>query len=331
MIRAEQRGELEMQLRRPGRAEAEAGLRAMRQLAIARGEFGAASRNLIAAAQRQVLHTEIDIDSLPPITPEELAAAFDDPALARQFVQGMTVVSLADGPTTEAQAKLMAAYARALGVDEPAVRVLSELAHHHMILFRLDFLRRSHIADMVRGAVHRDGFIATAKSLAAFRGMREDPAVATRYQALGRLPPDTLGHAFWKHCTDNGFAFPGAPFGFPEAGVYHDFTHVLSGYSTKPEGEIQVSGFVAGYKKHTPIFMILFVMLTFSAGVNVTPVPQPDSVAILAQDGLADAFFIAVDRGARLPIDLSDGWDHWAWVEKPLAQARAELNIVPLG
>lgn len=319
-----------MQLLRPEPAVAEAGLRAMRQLALARGEFGTASRALIAAAQRQVLHTDLDVDALPPIGPEELAAAFRDPALAHQFVQGMTVVSLADGPPTTAQARLMASYARALGVDEPAVRVLGELANHHTVLFRLDFMRRSHIADMLKGAVHRDGFLATARSFAAFRGLREDPAVAARYKALERLPKDTLGYAFWRHCNENGFAFPGEPFGFPEAGVYHDFTHVLSGYSTQPEGEVQIGGFTAGYKKHTPIFVILFVILTFSAGINVTPVDQPVSLGILAQEGLADRFFVAVERGSRVPIDLSDGWDHWAWVDKPLDEARAALNIAPL-
>ena len=132
-----------MRLLRPGPAQAEAGLRAMRQLAMARGAFGAASRALIDAAQRQVLHTDFNVDSLPPITAEELAAAFGNPALARQFVQGMTVVSLADGPPTEAQGRLIASYARALGVDEPAVRVMRELANHHTVLFRLDFMRRS--------------------------------------------------------------------------------------------------------------------------------------------------------------------------------------------
>ena len=319
-----------MRLLQPGPVEAEAGLRAMKQLAAARGEIGAAGRNLLNAAQRQLLHTDFDIDALKPITADELAAAFQDPALARQFVQGMTVVSLADGPTTEAQGRLMASCARALGVDEPAVRVMNELANHHMTLFKLDFMRRSHIADMFKGAVHRDGFLATARSFTAFRGLREDPAVAARYKALGQLPQDTLGYAFWKHCTDNGFAFPGERFGFPEAGVYHDFTHVLSGYSTEPSGEVQIGGFTAGYKKHTPIFVILFVMLTFSAGTNVTPVEQPVSFSILAQEGLADGFFTAVERGSRVPLDLSDGWDHWAWVEKPLAQARAELNITPL-
>jgi hypothetical protein len=320
-----------MRLMQPGPTQAEAGLRAMRQLALARGEFGAASRALIDAAQRQVLHTDFDIDTLPPISPEELAAAFHDvPPLARQFVQGMTVASLADGPPTEAQARLMSTYARALGLDEPAVRVLKELANHHMTLFKLDFMRRSHIADMLKGAARRDGFVKSARQFAAFRGVGENPALTARYRAWEKLPKDTLGYAFWKHYTDNGFTFPGAHFGFPEAGLYHDFTHVLSGYSTQPEGEVQVGGFVAGFKQHTPIFMILFVILTFSAGTNVTPVDQPVSFGILAKEGLADAFFVAVERGSRLPIDLSEGWDHWAWVEKPLDRARAELNIAPL-
>ena len=319
-----------MRLLQPSPAEAEAGLRAMRQLAAAGSGTGAAARNLMMAAQRHVLHTDLDLDNLPPITPQELAAAFRDPAMARQFVQGMAVVSLADGPTTEAQSALMRSYAQALGVDEPALRVLNELAHHHMVLFRLDFLRRSHLADMARGALHRDGFLAVAKSVAIFRGMREDRALTARYEALGKLPADTLGHAFWKHCTDNGFAFPGAPFGFPEAGVYHDFTHVLSGYSTEPSGELQIGAFTAGYKKHTPIFVVLFVMLTFGAGVNVTPLPQPDMSGILAQEGLADRFLEALERGSQVNTDLSDNWDHWAWVEKPLDQVRAELNVPPL-
>jgi hypothetical protein len=100
----------------------------------------------------------------------------------------MTVVSLAEGPPTEVQGRLMTRFAKALGVDEPAVKVLRELAEHHMVLFRLDFMRRSHLADAARISIHEKGFIATAKTIAAFRGMREDPEQAARYEALGALP-----------------------------------------------------------------------------------------------------------------------------------------------
>lgn len=165
-----------MQLLYPGADEALAGLRAMRMLGEARdGGLGDATRNLLAAAQQHVLRTRYALDSLAPITPEELAAAFHAPALARQFVQGMSVVSLAEGPPSEAQSLLMTRFAGALGVDEPGVKVLRELAEHHMVLFRLDFLRRSHLADAARNAIHDHGFIATAKAIAAFRGLRHRP------------------------------------------------------------------------------------------------------------------------------------------------------------
>src|SRR3546814_17116953 len=98
----------------------------------------------------------------------------------------------------------MAGFARALGVDEPAVKVLNELANHHMALFRLDFMRRSHIADAAKISVRERGFLETAKAIAAFRGLRENPAEAARYEALGKLPEDTLGYAFYRHCRDNG-------------------------------------------------------------------------------------------------------------------------------
>jgi ubiquinone biosynthesis protein Coq4 len=111
----------------------------------------------------------------------------------------------------------------------------------------------------------------------------------------------------------------------------HDFTHVLSGYATDPAGEIQVGGFTGGYRKRNPILVILFVILTFNAGVNMTPLDQPLMRSIFATEGLTDKFLTAVERGSRVPIDLSDRWDHWAWVEKPLEEVRIELKIAPLG
>ena len=91
-----------------------------------------------------------------------------------------------------------------------------------------------------------------------------------------------------------------------------------------------MGGFSGGYKKHNPIFVILFVILTFNAGINMTPLNQALMRGILATEGLADKFLTAVERGSRVPIDLSDRWDHWAWGEKPLEEARIELKIAPL-
>lgn len=112
------------------------------------------------------------------------------------------------------------------------------------------------------------------KALAGLRGLREDPEVAARFRAWEKLPSDSLGAHLFRHYRDNGFALPGEKGGFSEAGLYHDFSHVLAGYDTTPQGETLVGGFIAGYREKRPdhgLFTALFVLSIFSAGVDVTP------------------------------------------------------------
>jgi hypothetical protein len=75
--------------------------------------------------------------------------------------------------------------------------------------------------------------------------------------------------------------------------------------------------------------VILFVVLSFGTGVNVTPLPQPQVSGILATPGLAARFIQAVERGRQVNTDLSDGWDYWPVLQLPLAEARRRLNVVP--
>jgi hypothetical protein len=318
-----------MKIIEPSREQAHAGLRAMKAIAGADGAIGPAATNLLAAAQRNFLKTSFVVDELAPIAPEELGAAFADTELARQFSQGMSVVSLADGPPGPKARQNLLAYARALGVETPEVDLVSRLAEHHLTLFKLDFLRRSHIADMAKNELANEGFVGLVKAFAGFSGHYEDPAKARRYRALGGLGAGTFGRAFFDYVEKNRFSFPGEKHGFPEAGVYHDYAHVLSGYATDSPGEVEVGGFVAGFRKNNPFMVILFVMMTFSAGVNVTPLPQPHQVGILATEGLADGFFRALARGMAMKVDISEGWDGWPFMDRPLDEVRATLGVPP--
>ena len=56
-----------MQFLHPNPTQALAGLRAMRMLGEAHGTFGAATRNLLDAAQRHILQTDYNLDMLRPI------------------------------------------------------------------------------------------------------------------------------------------------------------------------------------------------------------------------------------------------------------------------
>ena len=294
--------------------------------------IGKPERAILDAAQRLLLHTELDIDALPPISPEELAAHFQDPALARQLVQGMVVMSLADGPASRMQIEVISGFAAGLGVDEPAVKVIERLTERDLLLFRLDFYRRSHLRDYVESQYRtQGGILGVAKALLTAKGLIEDKDLASRFRALGELAEDSLGHGFFQFHKDNGFAFPGEKGGFPVGAVFHDFGHVLGGYPATPEGEMRVAAFQAGYRRsENAFFTILFAVLIHTAGVNMAPMEMPVLLGRIGEGKLFEEMLIALERGGSMNTDLGDDWDFWPYVGLPLQEARERLGVPPL-
>jgi hypothetical protein len=319
-----------MQLMQPDPAAAVLGLRAMKTIASAAGPIGPAQRGLMEAAKKVILRVDADIDTLPPVTPAELAAGFPGAALREQFANGMLVMAVADGvPAPETLAKVEA-FGAALGIASPVLADLRLLAEQHMLLFKLDFLRRGHIADIMKNELRNKGPLGLAKSVLRMRGLIEDPALAARYRAWEKLPEGTLGRGLIDFYNQHGFSVPGERSGFPEAGLYHDFTHLLGGYSTEPEGEIEVASFTTGYKRERSFYVALFAVLIFSTGVNMRPTADDFvTVGLLGKPGMAERMLAAIERGSRVTQDLSDNWDYWAWIELPIDEVRRHLNILP--
>ena len=306
------------------------GLRAMKTIASSAGPIGPSQRAVMEAAKKVILHLDADIDALQPITPAELAAGFPLPELRQQFINGALVISLADGVPAPETVATIASFAAALGVDTPALTDLRRLAEHHMLLFKIDFLRRSQIAGIMRNQLEQKGPLGLVKSVLTMRGVMEDRALAARYRAWAKLPADTLGHQLIAFYDKNGFSLPGERGGFPEAGLYHDLCHVLGNYGTEPEGEIQVAAFSSGFMRTRPIYIVLFAVLLFSAGVNVRPSAENfTTVGVLGKPGMAERLFAAMERGSQVNQDLSDKWDYWAYADLPLDEARRRLNILP--
>jgi hypothetical protein len=319
-----------MRLIQPDPAAALLGLRAMKTVATTSGAMLPAQRALMEAAKKMILHIDADIDALPPITAAELAKGFTGAQLRQQLVNGMMVNVLADGvPSRETVAKVEE-FAGALGIEAPELADIRLIADGHMLLAKLDFLRRGHIKDIFKNQLEQKGPLGFAKSVLTMRGIIEDRALAARYRAWEKLPEGTLGRGLIDFYNQHGFAVPGEPAGFPEAGLYHDFCHLLGGYSTEPEGEIQVASFSAGFKKERPFYLALFSVLIFSTGVQMRPTNDPFvTVGVLAKPGMAELMLAAIERGSKVNTDLTDKWDYWAWIEMPIDEVRQRLNILP--
>jgi hypothetical protein len=297
-------------------------LRALRNVVASNGTITPAERRFIEVVAE--LHgARVDVDSLTSIAPGEVAEAITDPHRRKRVVQLASIAAMVEGDVTAAEVGAVKRLAAALGVEERGLKVLGDIASDHKLLTRFDMLRRI-MGKYGTKAYSEEGFAGVRKMLALFTG-EEDLEVAWKYKQLGLLPQGTLGREFWEHCTKNRFGVPGEKGGIPERMVFHDFGHVLAGYDTRPESEIQQGAFQGGFVREDGFAFLMFAVIQFHIGVKVTPV----------SDGYTGLFDVpkvlrAAQRGAACKVDLSDHWDPFAVADVPVDKLRAQYGIPAL-
>ena len=239
----------------------------------------------------------------------------------RRLLQLAIITALVDGdPTPEGVARVHT-LAQQLRTHDPGLRVLRHLAAGRRRLARLAITRRI-IGRFFVDAWRRDGLPGVWRIAGPlWFGRGANPAVAWRYRELGRLPRGSLGHTLWDHVTERHFGFPGEAGAIPEALLFHDIGHILTGFGTEPEGEIQQGAFQAGFVRRDGFCFLLFAVLQFHLGVKITPVAP-------AATGYFDvpAVMHALARGARCR-DLSEGWRIWDDAHRPLEEVRQAYGL----
>jgi tellurite resistance protein len=312
-----------MELKMPSPEQAYWGLRAMKTVALADGMLDDSERHMMQAVQR-VFGTTHEIEQLAPITPAELARAFPDPQLRQQLVQGLIVMSLIDGKANAQETDLVERFAQALEVSAPEVKDLRHVLKGEILQLRLDLVRRFWLRPKVNEIWNTEGIRGLYTFMRGMLGAYEDSALAARYQALEHYPSGSLGRAYWEYCRKNGFALPGEKGGAPEQILFHDCAHLLSGYGTAPEEEVQVACFSAGFQRRDPWLFVFFVLLQFHVGIRMTPITE-------ARTGFFDPTkaLIAIRRGAAMNVDLNNGWDYWPVMDEQVEELRRRYNILP--
>src|SRR5262245_50527170 len=297
-------------------------LRALRNVVASNGAITPAERRFIEVVAE--LHgTTVDVGTLSKIAPGEVAEVIKEPHQRKRVVQLAAIAAMVEGDVTPAEATAVRELATGLGVQERALKVLDSIAADHSMLTRFDMLRRI-MGKFGTKAYEEEGFAGVRKMMAMF-GVGEDPAVAWKYKQLGLLPEGTLGREFWEHCTKNRFAVPGEKGGIPERMVSHDWGHVIAGYDTRPESEIQQGAFQGGFVREDGFAFLMFVVMQFHLGMKVTPVTDGFTGLFDVQNVLR-----AAQRGAACKVDLSDHWDAFAVADAPLEQIRAEYGAPAL-
>ncbi len=303
--------------------QVELGLRAMCAVALADGSLDQREQSLLRVSA-QALHFGGDPMALAALEPEEARDALESPMLRERLLQAMVVMSLMDGEVRPEELALVDRFARVLGIEEPRVRSLHQLHEGHLRMLWLDLARRSWARKVFEETLHEEGFRGVWKIVGPMMGKADDEALANRYRVLENYPAGSFGKAYFDFIRANHFGLPGEHGGLPERGVWHDLSHVLSGYQTHPVGEVQVTAFIAGYKREDPFFWVFTNAIHFHLGVKVTPYA-------VAERNLFDPELVvpALQRGMAMNKDLSQPWDFWADFSEPLESLRTRFGVPP--
>lgn len=266
---------------------------------------------------------DVSLDALPDVDPSALSDALADDALAHHALQFIAVVALVDGKIDDDELRVVLQYADALGIDADYLRDLAATAKGKLQAALADMTRQNLLS--ITG---REWNLDDATGwLLPYRDA-PDPSLHVRYDALRDEAEGTIGRAFWDWYHGHGFALPGEPDALNESfATPHDSTHVLSGYSTTPQGELLVSTFTAGMHPREPMSgHILPVIYSWHLGIEINEVAGSFRGALAPEK-----FWVAWDRGAQLTADTFDpGWDLFTVASRPLDDLRAEYHVPPL-
>ena len=254
--------------------------------------------------------------------PQHLSQQIPEPPQRQELMQLFTLLAFLE-PQLEAETlAVLHDIAEQLGIETEVVRDLEQVCRGHTLKAFADLYRRT-FHDLNNDGMVR-GF---SRFILPMLGIGIDTAHQARYQALSTCAPGSLGAALHQYYAHNGFPYPGSRHGLPYDYVAtHDVHHVIGGYATDPDGELQVLAFSMGMFPEHALLIAIPPLLQFQEGIAD---PLAGSVAPKLKDQLrAPAFAKALERGSTVVGPIRDvHWDFWEWIDRPLETVRRDLHV----
>ena len=297
-------------------------------------------RSLIMAMTAAMTGHTVTLDDRPDLPAGEFAAALARRELSfrDRIVQYMVLCALLLHPIPEEVAENVASYARELGVEEGMVRVAGEFAHGSLGLAAVDFVRNGYEGtwneEASTGALHSTRVLHDAWEFSL-----NDPDLAARWAALEKLPADSIGRGVWEMYQSRGFTFPGAPGSAPPLLAQHDWVHVLGGYGTTVESEVEVFGLIARANDDMHAFSLLAMVISlFETGYLARGAGLFESSPghFSSDERMAVRLADAMTRGARCHDDVTGSdsidflqMDWFAVADQSCEELRERFHLVP--
>ncbi|MFF0633113.1 hypothetical protein ACFYTS_11490 [Nocardia sp. NPDC004151] len=272
----------------------------------------------------------VELAEVTPIGAAEFAAgmALRNRIFRERIVQTMLLSALVVRPLPAATGNQLREFADALGVDDDMIAVAQRYADGAVDLAAVDFTRNGYLGntDTLRlDALH------TAGLDSSWSAVTDDAGLAGRWAELWELPIGTLGRGVADFYRDRGFVTPGLPGSAPPLLAQHDWVHVLAGYGTTLENEIEVFAFMARANDDPRAFSLLAMVISlFETGYLRAGAGLFEADAgHLSTSGMATRLGDAMRRGAltRGSHDFLD-LDWFGLADRPITVVREEIGLV---
>ncbi len=327
-------------LERPNGAESQIIVDGIASAVASTGGLLPVQRSLITALASGMTGYTATLDDRSVLRPDEFAAALARRELSfrSRVVQNMVLCALVLHPIPEDVAEKVASYARELGVEDGMVRVAGEFAHGSLGLAAVDFVRNGYEGtwneEAASAAVHSSRVLHDAWEFSV-----NDPDLAAHWAALEELPSDSIGRGVWEMYQSRGFTFPGAPGSAPPLLAQHDWVHVLGGYGTTVESEVEVFGLIARANDDMHAFSLLAMVISlFETGYLARGAGLFESSPghFSSDERMAVRLSDAMVRGARCHDDVTGAdsidflqMDWFAVAHQSCEELRARFHLVP--
>lgn len=285
---------------------------------------------LVATMFHSMTGYEGDVDAAP-ITAAEFAEALGRRNLIfrTRIVQVMLLVALVVRPLPREVAAQLREFADALGVADDMIDVAERFADGSLELASADFARNGYLASI---GPERLAALHTGSLEESWGQVVDDAALAGHWRSLEELPVGTLGRGVADFYRDRGFVYPGLPGSAPPLLAQHDWVHVIAGYGTALESELEVFGFMARANDDPRAFSLLAMVVSlFETGYLAAGAGLFEADAgHLSTSGMAVRLADAMRRGALCTgshdfLDL----DFFTLADRPVAVVRSEIGLPP--
>jgi hypothetical protein len=328
--------EADVNLNKPDAAEARVIAGGVAGAVAQDGQLTSLQKLIIEATTESMCQIIVPAGHVPRLSADEFAHAMArrDELFRQRMLQFMLLCALVLVPLPEDVAERVEEYGRAMGVENDMLRVAHRYARGSLGLALIDFQRSGYME--MWDPTHADALHTSGELADAWQQCVLDEALAKRWESLRVLPEGTLGRSVVKFYDARGFTFPGRSGSAPPLLAQHDWLHVIGGYGSTVESEIEVFAFLSRANDEPRAFSLLAMVIgLFETGYMATGAGLFEyDRGHLSHQGMAVRLADALRRGALIAAHHEHGTDllmhDWfSEADRPLEVVRAELGVTP--